>query len=246
MDHQARFVVTHTDDWPSGARWVLGRGDRELPFRAVESWSEDPETPYPTEHHAGPTPSPSAPETVSEADARPAIVREMLAEIDAVGVLLRRLPQDQLDWSPHPSVPTLHTLSLRLVRIVARIDWILDLEYVETHFEPELPRLATVVEIVSTFTANAESVEALADALTADRLRAPWRLERNGEVIAQTSRGDAIRQFGLTPLVHHRGEASLLMTALGIWAPSPNPVWTFRDDPHWNASPQGAADAGDP
>ncbi len=262
VDHAARFQVAHTDEWPSGASWVVGKGNLDIPFSGVREWSPDPTTPHPGLLALSRPPAsaeradaePSAPaETSAPVDlaastdeltadepataAPPAIARELMSELTSVGSLLRRLPQDHLGWTPHASVPTLHTLSLRLVRIVARVDWILDLDYIEAHFEPDMPRLETVNEIVETFNANARSVESLASGLTPVSLRAPWRFERNGEVVARLPRGDALRQFGITPLVYHRGEAALLMTALGLSVPSPNPVWTFRD------SAPGAASA---
>ena len=61
-------------------------------------------------------------------------------------------------------------------------------------------------------------------------------MERNGDVVAQMSRDAALRQFGLSPLVYHKAEAALLMTALGVHVPPPNPIWTFSDGPHWSTS----------
>ena len=230
VDRVARFSVTHTDDWPSGASWIVGAGLDALPFEAVEGWSPDPETAYPTPRSPVPHPVPAEPAPEApEPAGPPAILREVVAEVGLTGDVLRRLPATSLDWSPHPSIPSLHVLALRLVRLVARIEWVMDLDSVELLFEPDLPHLAEPDEILATFAANAKTVGALADRLTADDLRAPWALERDGQPVARLPRGDALRQFGLSPLVYHRGEAALLMTALGARVPPPCPLWTFSE-----------------
>ncbi len=223
VDHRAQFVVAHTDAWPSGASWMASHGRAPLPFAEVVSWSPDPDTPLP---------APSAPHKPSEPTApapRPAILSEVLIEVERTGAVLRLLPPDQLDWSPHPDIPSLRVLSGRLVRLVARIGWILELESVELLFEPDLPHLQTPDEIVETYTANEETVHETVAGLTGDDLRAPWLLERNGEPVARLTRGDALRSFGLTPLVYHRGELALLLTAIGIGVPHPYPLWAFKE-----------------
>ena len=243
-DRQARFAVAYTDHWPAGASWTVDQGERALPFEEVLAWSPRLDQPYPAAQPAPapvPAPAPSAPAAEPAPPgpappARPAILREVTAEIAQTGDVLRRLPSSQLDWSPHRSIPSIRVLALRLVRLVARIEWVLDLDSVETAFEPDLPHLSEPDEIIATFLANAESVNALAGRLTAADLRAPWVLERNGEPVARLPRGDALRQFGLTPLVYHRGEAALLMTAVGVDVPSPCPQWAFREAQPWVAA----------
>ena len=234
VDRAARFVVAHTDDWPSGAGWAIHNDQDLLPFASVHSWSADPDTPRPVPpREPPPAPEPPPQPEAPPVSSTPAIARELVVQVEHVGHLLRRLPEEHLGWTPHPMVPALGVLALRLVRVVARMDWILDLDYLEVLFEPDLPQFATVYEIVSAFDANASSVKGLARALTADALRQPWRLERNGQVVSNGPRGDALRTFGLTPLAYYRGEAALLMSALGVEMPLPDPIWRFKDGPQW-------------
>ncbi len=220
VDHRAQFLVTHTDSWPSGAAWLVSNGREALTFAEVVSWSPDPNTPPPKRSPQGKAEPPGQ---------RPAILNEVLIEVERTGTLLRLLPSGQLDWSPHPDIPTLRLLSYRLVRIVARIGWILDLDRVEVLFEPDLPELQSPEEVIATYAANESDVQKYAVSLTAQDLRAPWLLERNGASLAHLPRGDALRTFGLTPLVYHRGELALLLTALGIRVPRPYPLWPIGD-----------------
>lgn len=235
VDHQARFIVQHTEDWPSGAWWELSNGRATFPFGEVAGWSPDPNAQLPKHHAepAEPTDEPEAP--ASTKPSTPAILIETLKEIERTGVVLRLLPPDHYDWSPHPDIASIRTLALRLVRIVARIGWILELDSLELSFEPDLPELIDADEIVATYQANETTVREAIPPLDGTYLQASWQLERNGEVIAKMPRGDALRRFGVMPIVYHRGEAAVMMTALGLKAPHPYPEWAFKEaSPDWS------------
>lgn len=227
VDHQARFVVVHTNAWPSGAWWSVQSGHVTLPFSEVVAWSPDPEArPHrPGAGAPGAAPGEAGPPPL----ARPALVSELLAEVGQTGSVIRLVPRDFVDWTPHPDVPPLRVLSWRLVRIVARIGWILELDGIELAFEPEVLVSRAPDEVLATYIANEQTVTELAERVTAEALRAPWRLERNGAPLVEMPRGDALRTFGLTPLVYHRGEAGLLLTALGVRVPHPYPLWSFEE-----------------
>ncbi|MEM1118308.1 MAG: hypothetical protein AAF845_07315 [Bacteroidota bacterium] len=223
-DHEAQFVVVHTNDWPSGASWLIrGSGDT-IPFAAAVAWSPDLSA---TPQIARAVTQTQDGQTVIVT--RPAIIDEALDEVERTRAVLALLPIEPMDWSPHPDVPNLRVLAQRLVRIVARMGWVLELEGVELSFTPDLPDLQTPGEIVETFEANASTVREMADRLGGEELRAPWLLERDGIEVLRLPRGNALRVFGITPLVYHRAEVAMLLTAMGIAVPHPYPLWTFKD-----------------
>ncbi|MGB3544839.1 DinB family protein [Rubrivirga sp.] len=245
VDHEARFVVEHTDDWPSGAWWELTNGRASHPFDRVEQWSPDPSARPPQNEAEPPVPAAHPPTEADKQPPRnttPAILNETLQEIERTGEVLKLFPTSHYDWSPHPDIASIRVLALRLVRIVARMGWILELETLELMFEPDLPDFAEPDHIAETYAANASTVRDLIPSLTGEHLRQRWTLERNGQVVAAMERGEALRQFGLTPIVYHRGEAAVLMTALGLKAPHPYPLWAFEDGPtaEWQAPPSEA------
>jgi hypothetical protein len=234
VDHAAQFVVLHTTDWPSGAWWSLRNGRTTLPFAEVSAWSPDPAARPPAAGDG------AAPEPADEPQAggapRPALVDELLTEVGRAGRLIRLVPPGTADWSPHPDVLPLGALTVRLAQIVARVAWIIELDHVEAWFEPPAPELPPPAETAAAYAADERAVTALAEGLTAADLRAPWRLERGGEVVVEMPRGNALRAFGIAPLVYHRGEAGLLLTALGVRVPHPYPLWTVGE-----ATPAGWA-----
>ncbi|WP_412067882.1 hypothetical protein [Rubrivirga sp. IMCC43871] len=223
--HAARFEVAYTEMWPEGASWTLQQTGAAVPFEDVAVWSPDVGAPRP-----GLAPSAEGGlTTVGPAGAPPAIASEIVTEIVRTGNMLRQIPHAHLDWSPHPQVPTLRTLALRLVRIVARVGWILDLDSIELTYEPDLSELRTIDEMVTTYLANQRAVRRLAAETDGATLREMWQLERNGAVVVRLARGNAVRLFGLVPIVHHRAEMALMLTALGIRTEHPYAPWAFED-----------------
>ena len=230
--HAARFVVEHTADWPSGASFALVNGHRVIPFAEVRAWSADPDADGPA--FATSEPSAEAPNGDRRADDRraaapPAIVAEIGTEVARAEALLRLLPPDQLDWSPHPDLPTLRLLARRLIRIVARVRWVAELPTVEASFEPDLPAFASLADMVETFRASAASVAEMAQMLTGAALRETWTLERDGVPAVQMARGEALRAFGLRPLVVHQAEMALLLVSMGLPVPHPYGRWPFAE-----------------
>ncbi len=224
--HEAEFAVAYTDSWPDGVSWRLGRDGRSLPLHDAERWTPNLKAELPALKPALDAPAGASPPAPV---GPPAIALELQDEVAETGQVLARVPSQYLDWSPHPNVPTLRTLGCRVVRVVARIGWILDLNEIELAFEPDLPVLSTLDEIVATYRANEAVARGLAATIDGEALRAPWRLERNGAPVAETTRGEALRRFGLRPVVHHRAEITLMLAAVGVETPDPSRPWPFQD-----------------
>ena len=219
-DHAAQFVVAFTEDWPSGAWWSIQNGRVTLPFADAAAWSPDPE--------ARPPRSP-APAGGGRAEPRPALVGEVLAEVGKVGRLIRLVPRPSADWSPHPGVASPRVLAWRLAQVVARLEWIFTLDAVELALVPPVPADGSLDAVAATYAANAQAATEAAETATAASLQAPWQLEQDGDAVVTTPRGNAVRAFGLTPLVYHRGELGVLLTSLGVRVPHPYPLWSFGD-----------------
>ncbi|MDT0632913.1 hypothetical protein [Rubrivirga litoralis] len=215
-DHQAQFVVAFTADWPQGVWWSIQNGRVTIPFADIVAWSPDPEA------------RPPRPAPASEPDGpRPALVGEVLAEVGKVGGLIRLIPEASADWTPHPGVASPRTLAWRLAQVVARLELVFALDAVELGLEPAAPEAGPLREADATYGANARAAAEAAARATAASLRAPWQLERGGVAVATMPRGNAVRAFGMAPLVYHRGELGVLLTALGVHVPHPYPLWSF-------------------
>lgn len=232
LDMEARFEVAYTSNWPSGASWRVASQEAALPFSDVIAWSLNATTSLADAVVTEASPAP-------ESDTDAWLLQALRHDIEQTQQLLRRIPPSHIDWSPRSGVPSMRALSLRLISIVARTEWILDLDVVEAYLEPEVPDLPGLSEIVYTFDANAASVVELLGSGTGVDLSAPWRLERNGHLLVELSRANALQEFSLSSLAYHRGALSLLLSALGVPVPPSDPIWGFQDgelgqDAKWN------------
>ena len=218
-DHEAQFVVAFTADWPSGAWWSIQNGRVALPFAEAAAWSPDPEA----------RPPQAAPPPTSAPGPQPALVGEVLTEVGWVGGLIRLIPPPSADWSPHPDVAPPRAIAGRLAQIVARLELIFSLDRVELGLEPPAADAGPLDEIDLSYAASAQAASETARMATAESLQAPWQLERGGEAVVVMPRGNAVRAFGMAPLVYHRGELGVLLTALGVPVPHPYPLWSFGE-----------------
>lgn len=223
LDLEAQFEVAHTSNWPSGASWRVGGQEATLPFEDVVAWSLNATVPL------ADAVSGDAPQVYARSlEAR--ILQEVSLDIRQTRQLLQLIPPRFLDWTPKPHVASIRAHARRLVAVVARTQWILDLDEVEDYLEPEVPALEGLPEILRAFDAKAAAVEERVEASMEQDLAAPWRLMRNGHLLVELPRGNALQEFSLTPLAYSRGALALLLSALGVPTPSPDPIWGNRDD----------------
>ena len=210
----AAFQVAYTEDWPAGVSWNIGGGRAPLRFSDVSAWTDVPEK------KAGP----------AEVDPTPAIVREAVDEIEHTRDVLALLPPDRLRWAPHPDIPSLQVIAWRLVRTVQRISWIASRDEVDRSVLPRIQPMRTPELIADTFSEVTAQAEEALSSLTADDLRQAWTLLDEGIQVVDMPRGDVLRSFGIRPLVYHRAEMCLLLTALDLTPPHPYPEWELHPE----------------
>lgn len=87
VDHEASFVVQHTENWPSGAWWTLSNGRSSLPFDRVVQWSPDPSA-RPPAKVTNPKDGSKSVEKKPAKSGPPAILAETLIEIERTGDVL--------------------------------------------------------------------------------------------------------------------------------------------------------------
>jgi uncharacterized damage-inducible protein DinB len=147
-------------------------------------------------------------------------------ELRGTRAVLERLPEAQLGWKPHERSFPLGALAAHAANLpwwMLRIlqDDAFDLAGPRPNLEPP----ASVAEVLERFDRNAAALlEGLGEADDA-RLAARWELRRGGEVVAATPRHAALRGFGISHLVHHRGQLTVYLRVLevpvpGLYGPS--------------------------
>lgn len=148
------------------------------------------------------------------------LLTEFAHEVKTTRKHLERLPNDQLDWRPHPKSFTAGQLASHIVDCIRWTESIFgadELDMTPSTYRPF--RAASVVALLETFDADAaKASHAIASAadMTATQ---PWRLKMDGKVWFEKPREVVFRDFTLSHLIHHRGQLSVYLRLLGVPVP---------------------------
>ena len=156
------------------------------------------------------------------------ISESMLPEFDheVVGVrtTLERVPEDKLDWKPHPKSGSMGWLAGHLANLPT---WaVLTVEQDELDLLPggkplpQAPPPTGAADLVATLDRNAAAARAaIAGAGDADLLR-PWSLLQNGVTIMTLPKVAVLRGFVFNHLIHHRAQLGVYLRLNDIPVPS--------------------------
>jgi uncharacterized damage-inducible protein DinB len=137
--------------------------------------------------------------------------------------VLERVPDDKLDWKPHPKSNTIGWNGNHVADI---LNWMtLALTTNSLDVAPpdgpkyEFPAFTSRQEILDLFDRNVAAARAaIADARDED-LGQPWTLLQAGQVFFTLPRLDLIRGFGLNHLIHHRAHLCVYLRLNDIPVP---------------------------
>jgi uncharacterized damage-inducible protein DinB len=136
------------------------------------------------------------------------ILPEFDQEMANTRKVLERLPDDKLDWQPHPKSHTIGWNANHVADIVHWLDVVLSttsIDIAPVGGPPyELPKLASRQEILDLFDRNvAAARKAIAEVKDED-MRHLWTLSRAGQPIFTMPRSGVFRGMILNHLIHHR------------------------------------------
>jgi len=122
--------------------------------------------------------------------------------------VLERLPDDKLDWQPHPKS---HTIGWNANHVTDMVNWLVavltqpSFDVAPVGGEPYVfPKLTSRQEILDLFDRNvAAARQAIAEAKDED-MGHPWSLSQAGHVIFTMPRSVVVRRVILNHIIHHR------------------------------------------
>jgi uncharacterized damage-inducible protein DinB len=133
---------------------------------------------------------------------------------------LERVPDDGLDWRPHPKSFTLGELTSHIVECVGWTEKIFgadELDFDPRSYQPFVP--SSTSELLEGFDHRAAAGErALRATPDADMLKS-WRLLIGGRLRFDRPKAVVFRDFTLSHVIHHRGQLSLYLRLRDIPVP---------------------------
>jgi uncharacterized damage-inducible protein DinB len=136
------------------------------------------------------------------------LLPEFDQEMASTRKVLERVPDDKLDWQPHPKS---HTIGWNANHLANLPDWLVhtlttpSLDIAPVGGEPyQMPKMASQAEILETFDRNIAAGRAAIAAATDQDVSTMWTLERAGKPIFTMPRSSVVRSVVLNHMIHHR------------------------------------------
>jgi uncharacterized damage-inducible protein DinB len=134
---------------------------------------------------------------------------------------LERLPNDKLDWRPHPKSFTAGGLASHITDLLYFAVLISTTD--EFDFDPTVyrPFQATSVEdLLKTFDDNVRNGRQALEGVVDEKLSETWRFKVMGRQLFERPRALVFRDFTLSHQIHHRGQFSVYLRLLDVPVPS--------------------------
>jgi uncharacterized damage-inducible protein DinB len=137
-----------------------------------------------------------------------AILPEFDHEMANARKVLERLPEDKLDWRPHPKSNTIGWNANHLAEITGWVEGTLtqlSWDFAPVGGEPyQSPKLTTRQAILDLFDRNVASARKAITAVKDEELGKTWSLLQGGKTLLSMPRSTVIRSLVLNHLIHHR------------------------------------------
>ncbi len=150
--------------------------------------------------------------------------KEFLEELDQESTvtrkMLERVPDDKLDWQPHPKSMNIKMLAGHIAELSGWITMAFETEELDFAANPyKLPEWNKNAELIHFFeTQLAGAREHLINGNNED-LEPQWTL-RNGEIIYMTITKSALVRQALSQIIHHRAQLGVYLRLLDIPVPA--------------------------
>ncbi|MDR0269487.1 DinB family protein [Paenibacillus sp.] len=149
------------------------------------------------------------------------IVGDVMNEFATTRRILERLPEEHMAWKPHEKSMTLSGLATHLINLLNwQVAIFLNAELDLSAVPPRREALVRREDILEEFDANVVKFEKLLDECDEKTLGEEWTLRHGDHVILRQPRAIALRTFGLSHMIHHRGQLSVYLRLLDIPVPS--------------------------
>lgn len=135
--------------------------------------------------------------------------------------VLDRVPADRLDWQPHEKSMTLGELATHIANLLRW--WQMTLttdEFDMKQARPPRDAPTTKEGILALWDQNVAAVRELAAETTDGDLHVTWTLRAGDRALSADPRHLVLRRFGMSHIVHHRGQLSVYLRLLDVPVPS--------------------------
>lgn len=146
------------------------------------------------------------------------LIPELQYEVVLTEKFLNRIPEDKMDWRPHPKSMSIKELANHLAEIPAYVTSIMELEKMDVE-KYKAPSFDSKEKLVAHLRKNASSAE--------EALRKPdeeyeklWKMVKGEKTLLEMPRMNMLRSMTLNQLTHHRAQLGVYFRLLDIPVPA--------------------------
>jgi uncharacterized damage-inducible protein DinB len=148
-----------------------------------------------------------------------ALITELKRESASSRKMLERVPMEKADWKPHEKSMTLGKLASHVADIP---HWISDIINIDTfdfkaHYKPF--NAATQEELLGFLDEKTENAIAALEQMAEADFEKIWVVKNGEQVYFNIPKNSAIRSWGFSHMVHHRGQLSVYLRLLDVPVP---------------------------
>ena len=148
------------------------------------------------------------------------LVQELEHETDATRRTLARVPNDQLDWRPHPKSMTLGELAMHVATIPGALAEVSMVPAFDVGRPIPRPTAANTDELLEALTESVAKAKGVLSGMGDAALATPWRMMLDGEDIGAMPRSAFLRSVLFNHWYHHRGQLTVYLRQTGALVPS--------------------------
>lgn len=148
------------------------------------------------------------------------LIPELEFERTSTQKLLDRLPEDKLNWQPHPKAMTLGQLALHVATIPGRIADFANQGSTDAEILIEHPLSEDKSEIIKSFDASFDNAIKILNTIDEEWDSKNWTCQLDGREIINWPRPVLLRFLMLNHWYHHRGELVTYLRTLDVLIPS--------------------------
>ena len=152
------------------------------------------------------------------------LIAEFDHEMATTRRTLERVPEEKLDWKPHPKSMAMGGLATHLSNIPTWANTAVEKDELDLMPEgkplPTMEAAKSQSELLATFDKNIAAARAAIAGASDEELFKPWNLLRNGEVLLTLPKIAVLRSFVMSHIIHHRAQLGVYLRLNDIPVPS--------------------------
>ncbi len=158
-----------------------------------------------------------------------AVAEAFLADFDyeasSTRRVLERVPDDRLDWRPHPRSTPMGQLAFHIATLPSFAGNVVRTDSLDVMAAPRRTPPASREELLAVFEQERKDARSALSSVSDSRLTQPWTLVAGGQTLFTMPRIDALRRFMLHHIIHHRAQLGVYLRlndipVPGVYGPS--------------------------